>query len=451
MSAFTRRSVIRSGAAVTAAGIADPFGFARAWAQAAPWKPEAGASLSLMRWKRFVQGEDDAFMRMVAAFTQATGVKINVTNESFDDIQPKASVAANTGQGPDIIWGLRTLAHLFPQRCVDVSDVADYLAKKYGGFSQGATPYGKLGDKWIAIPVAFTGGAINYRIQAVAKAGFKEFPKDHAGFLELCRGLKKNNTPAGFAIGHATGDANSWVHWALWSHNSFLVDAADKVIINSPETAKALEYCKSLYETFVPGTISWNDASNNKAFLAGELFLTSNGISIYAAAQAGAKVAETADAGAKEAARKLADIAADMNHAAYPIGPAGKPTESTQGCPIMIFNYTKAPNAAKAFLAYMMEAENHGPWLEGAEGYLTHSLNVYDKHPVWTADPKRTPFRDCGHRSLSPAGLGTVGEKSATALAEFILVDMVAGFCTGRSTAAEAMAAAERQAKRIYR
>lgn len=64
---------------------------------------------------------------------------------------------------------------------------------------------------------------------------------------------------------------------------------------------------------------------------------------------------------------------------------------------------------------------------------------------------KRTPFRDCGHRSLSPAGLGTVGEKSATALAEFILVDMVANYCTGRATVAEAIAAAERQAKRIYR
>jgi multiple sugar transport system substrate-binding protein len=70
---------------------------------------------------------------------------------------------------------------------------------------------------------------------------------------------------------------------------------------------------------------------------------------------------------------------------------------------------------------------------------------------VWTADPKRTPFRESGRRSISPAGLGTVGEKSATALAEFILVDMVANYCTGRATVAEAMAAAERQAKRIYR
>ena len=30
---------------------------------------------------------------------------------------------------------------------------------------------------------------------AMKKAGFDRFPTDTAGFLELCRGLKKNNTP----------------------------------------------------------------------------------------------------------------------------------------------------------------------------------------------------------------------------------------------------------------
>ncbi len=143
----------------------------------------------------------------------------------------------------------------------------------------------KVKGKWIAIPVGFNGGYPNYRISAMQKAGFSKFPEDTAGFLELCRALKKNNTPAGFALGHATGDANTWCHWALWSHGANLVDANEKIVINSPETAKALEYVKAMYETFVPGTVSWNDSSNNKAFLAGDLYLTHNGISIYAAAK----------------------------------------------------------------------------------------------------------------------------------------------------------------------
>ena len=94
---------------------------------------------------------------------------------------------------------------------------------------------------------------MTYRKSAVEKAGFKEFPKDFPGFLEMCKALKKNNTPAGFALGHATGDANGWLHWILWGHGAYTVDKDDKVIINSPETVKALEYCKALSDTFIPG------------------------------------------------------------------------------------------------------------------------------------------------------------------------------------------------------
>ena len=65
--------------------------------------------------------------------------------------------------------------------------------------------------------------------------------------------MKKNNTPAGFALGHATGDANGWLHWVLWGHGAYTVDKNDKVIINSPETVKALEYAKALSDTFIPG------------------------------------------------------------------------------------------------------------------------------------------------------------------------------------------------------
>jgi multiple sugar transport system substrate-binding protein len=65
---------------------------------------------------------------------KATGVKVTISRESIDDVQPKASVAANTGAGPDLIWGEYALPHLFANKCVDVTDVADYLGKKYGGW-----------------------------------------------------------------------------------------------------------------------------------------------------------------------------------------------------------------------------------------------------------------------------------------------------------------------------
>src|SRR6478736_5980611 len=265
---FTRRSLLQGGTALAAAGaLTGPalLDFAKAWAQSAPWKAEKGAKLTVMRWKRFVPAEDDAFNAMVAAFKTATGTEMNVFSESFEDVQPKASVAANTGSGLDLAWGLHTLPQLFPTKVLKMNDVADYLGNKYGGWTEAAAKTCKQGNDWLGIPVATVGGYLTYR----KSAGICLKP----AYLELCKALKANNTPAGFALGHATGDANAWVHNILWGFNGWTVDKDDKVIINSPETMKALEYAKALSDTFIPGVASWNDSSNNKAFLSGELYL----------------------------------------------------------------------------------------------------------------------------------------------------------------------------------
>jgi len=439
----TRRDVLKGGAALAGAAALQAANlslFAEAWAQSSRWKPEKGAKLQLLRWKRFVQSEEDGFMVLVAAFTKATGVQVTVLNESLDDVQPKASVAANTGQGPDIFWGLYSLPHLFPAKCLDVTDVADYLGKKYGGWVPSAVTYGKSGKGWIAIPVGYNGNVINYRQSMIEKAGFKEIPKDTAGFMELMKGLKAKSVAGGFALGRASGDGNAWVHWCLWAFGGNLVNAKDKVIINSPETVKALEYAKEMSTHFVPGTAAWNDSFNNKAFLESQVSLTNNGVSIYAAAKA--------NAGKDPKAKEVMD---DMNHALWPVGPVGKPTEFHVAYPMLAMRYTKVPQAAKAFMAFAMEAENYNKWLEAAVAYITHPLNAYDANPVWTSDPKLSIVRDVAKRTLTAGGLGSVGEKAASALADFVILDMFASVCTDRASIKDAISVAERQARRIYR
>src|SRR3954465_4616781 len=164
MKDFTRRSMLQSGTALGAAtALTGPalFEWAKAWAQASPWKAEKGAKLTVMRWKRFVEAEDKAFNEMVAAFKAATGTDMNVFSESFEDVQPKASVAANTGSGIDLVWGLHTLPQLFPTRVIEMNDVADYLGKKYGGWYSAAEITCKQGNKWLRIPVATIGGDKN--------------------------------------------------------------------------------------------------------------------------------------------------------------------------------------------------------------------------------------------------------------------------------------------------
>lgn len=434
---LSRRHVLKGttalavGAAVVSPAMLD---WAKAWAQENKWKPEKGAELRMLRWNRFVESEDVQFDANIAAFTEATGVKVKLDKEFIDDVQPKAAVAANVGAGPDIIWGTQAIPHLIPDKLLEVGDVAEYLGDKYGGWYDMPMKYGQFQGKWISLPLCVGGNYINYRKSWVTEAGFDEFPTTTDDFMKLAKELKKAGKPGGFALGHATGDANAWTHWLIWTFGGSLVDENGKVVINSKETAAALEYIREMYEHgFIPGTAGWNDSHNNKAFLSSEISWTNNGISILAAANA----------------QKL-PIADDIHHAFYPIGPLGKPSELQLPFPMQAFKYTEYPNAAKALMSFLMEEKQYSAWLEQSVGYFTQTLKDYADHPVWKADPRRYPFSQATTRSWTIGHKGPLGYAASQAYADFIIVDLVADAATGQSSPKDAMAKAEKRAKRYY-
>ena len=278
---------------------------------------------------------------------------------------------------------------------------------------------------------------IVYRQSHLKAAGFDTFPKTTDDFLKALKALKEKGTPGGFALGNATGDG-LWCNWLIWAFGGKLVDKNNRVVIDSPETARALEFGKEMYATFIPGTLSWLDPNNNKAFLDGQISVTNNGISIYVAAK-------------NNADPKIKEMAADIQHAAFPVGPVGVPTESHLYFNQMVMKYTKYPQAAKAFLQFMMEQEQFGPWLTGAQGYVAPPLDAYAKLPVWTDDPKNTPYRDAV-KNLRPAGYeGRLGYASAGAAADFIVVNMVAEAISGSKPVKEAMERAQKRAERYYK
>ena len=436
MSKFTRRQFNQAVAATSATG---PLFWVKD--ASAQWSsvPEKGARLRVLRWSRFVQGDIDQYMKNVAAFSAKYGVEVRVDNEGWEDVRPKAAVAANTGAGPDIILSTNDDANLYPEKLLDVTDVCDYLAKKYGGFYPVCEQYLKPdGKRWIGVPLGVAGVCLVYRESHVKAAGFDKFPRDTDGLLKLAKAMKEKGTPCGFALGNATGDGNTWVYNLLWGHGGQVVDASNKVVLNSPATIKALEYVKEFYGTFVPGTLSWLDPNNNKAFLDGQISLTNNGISVYYAAK-------------NSQDPKVKEMAADINHANMPVGPVGKPTEFQLFFNQMIFKYTKFPKAAKEYLRFMMEAEQMDPWVQSAIGYVTPALRHYEKHPIWTSDPKHTPYRDT-MKSMLPSGYaGKMGYASAGALADFIVVNMFAEAASGQRTPQEAAERAQKRAERYYK
>jgi len=441
MTTFNRRKFLEGSAGVAAAatlGTGTALFTPLTQAQGLTFKPEKGAKLRVLRWSRFVQGDIDAYMANVRKFTEKTGIEVRVDNEGWEDVRPKAAVAANTGAGPDIILSTNDDANLYPEKLVDVTDLCEYLGKKYGGWYPAGEAYLRPdGKKWIGVPLGCAGAMMVYRQSMLKAAGIDSFPKDTDGFLRMMKALHEKGTPGGMALGHATGDSG-WTHWLIWSFGGKIVDEQNRVTIDSPETLRALEYAKELYPNFIPGTLSWLDPNNNKAFLDGQISVTNNGISIYYAAK-------------NSQDPKLKEMTSDIFHSQYPVGPVGHPTEYHLFFNQMIMKYTKYPQAAKEFLRFMMEAEQFNAWLQGGGGYVSHPLKAYDSNPVWTSDPKHTPYRDA-FKNLRPAGYaGRLGYASAGALSDFIVADMVAEAASGQKSPKEAAERAAKRAERYYK
>jgi len=438
MSNIKRRDFLKISAGIAAGAASGVPLLAEAQGKAAPWKPEKGAKLRVLRWKRFVQGDEELWIANTKKFSEKTGIEVRVDNEGWEDVRPKAAVAANVGSGPDIIISTFEDAHQYPDKLVDVSDVANYLGGKYGGWYDVCKDYCTEKGKWIAVPMGCAGNAIVHRIGAMKEAGFSEFPKDTAGFLKLAQAYKAKGMPPGFALGNATGDGNVWTHWLVWSHGGKMVDAKGNVVIASPETEAALNYGKQLYETFIPGTLSWLDPNNNKAFLDGQIGMTANGISVYYAAK-------------NSQDPKMKAMVDDIGHANFPVGPIGRTTELNLFFPMMLFKYSKVPNAAKAYLAFMMEKEQYEPWQAASIGYVSHPLRAYEQSPLWKSDPKNLPYSNSMKIMLPNGYSGPMGYASAATMADFIMVNMVAEAVSGAKTPKEAMDRAKARAERYYK
>ena len=438
---FTRRGLgLGAGALTTAALLGRGARAAIPVGNATPPKQEIekGATLRVLRPTKFVDADETIFRENTQKFTAATGVQVRVDFAGWEDLRPQTAVAANTGAGPDVVVAWADDPHIYADKVLDLTELAGYLGQKYGGWLALPQRFGKKwgSEQWIALPMGGSGAPCVYRISWAKEAGFDSLPTDHAGFLKLCQGLKKNNHPAGFALGNAVGDGNAYCNWLLWSHGGMVVDEGGKVAINSPQTIEALKYARELYQTFIPGTLSWGDINNNRAYAGGEIGLTQNGVSMYFSLKNDPRTAA---------------IAEDTGMARMPFGPGGKMAENVLLLNAMIFKHSRFPNAAKEYLRFMMEAEQYDPWLVGCGGYWAHPLGAFAQSQVWSSDPKLAVYRDTNTVEFWSGYKGPISQASGSVAADYVVVQMFAAVSSGQATPEEAVREAERRARRYYR
>ncbi len=443
MALITRRTALQLGASAAALGASGGFAFAQSdiktASATAPKLPiEKGATLRMLRPVRFVQPDEDIFRANCAKFAKETGVDVKVDFVGWEDITQQTAVTANTGAGPDVIIGFNEAPHIYTDKLVDLSDIAEYLGAKYGGWLPLAQKYGKKHgtNNWIGLPFGASGGPLVWRKSAVNAAGYDAPPDDHDKYLDLCRKLHAAGKPAGFALGNAVGDGNGFANWLVWSFGGYLVDPDNKVAINSKETVAALTYLQELYKTFVPGTIAWGDISNNRAYSASECWLTANGVSLYFSLKRDEKMKAIVD---------------DTEHSLLPKGKLDVSPMAGLTLNAMCFKHSKFPNAAKALLQFLMEKEQYDPWLQANLGYWSQPLDNYSTSAVWKGDPKVALFKDVMKSNFWIGYKGPISQASAAANADYVMVQMCASVASGQATPQAAAAEAERRAKRFFR
>src|SRR5437773_7498311 len=170
-----------------------------------------GTKLHLLRWVDFVPAGDQILrQQLLPDAGKALGVEVQLETINANDLQPRITAAIQSGSGADITTTLHNWPHLYKSSVVDVTDVAEGIAKDQGGFYAQAEQAVKDGKQYLAVPFGVNGLLIAYRKSWFKEAGAETPPKTLDEYRQLGTRLKKKGHPIGQTLGHTFGDAPAW-------------------------------------------------------------------------------------------------------------------------------------------------------------------------------------------------------------------------------------------------
>jgi multiple sugar transport system substrate-binding protein len=394
---------------------------------------QGAASLKILTWSNTLNAMDDVLREQAKQYTKEKGVEVAFEFINQTDLPTKTAAAVESGAGPDIITLWSDGPHLHAKALVDVDDVADKLGKELKGWTNIGKDIAVVGKNWKAVPWAIIPICITYRTDWLKEVGYTKFPDTYTDMLTMSKKLKDKGHPVGFALGRAIGDGNQSHYPMLWAFGGAECKADGKTVaINSAETGKSVDYRRQLFKDGeTEDILSWDDSSNNRAFLAEAVSVTGNAASIYWAA--------------KKNAPQLRDV---IDHALWPQGPAGRFGYST-AISLGIFRFSKSQKEAKEFIGWLLQPKQYSAWMGIGEGMTAGLLNFYEDDPVWKKDPKLEIVRQIPKYVRMPGYPGPPTRQAAESMVKYVIVNMYARACKGMSTA-ETMKIAENELKEIY-
>jgi multiple sugar transport system substrate-binding protein len=432
MARLDRRKFLQSGAG----GLAGILASGRA---------PAIAQSTTVHWLRlgdFVPASDTLLRReLLPEAEKALGFKINFETINGNELQARIASSIQSGTGADLIHAMHNWPHLYAESVVDVSDVAEEIAKEQGGFYDIFPAIAKSETGWLAMPWAALGILICYRKSWFDEIGVTKFPDTWESYRAAGKLLKAKDRPIGQTLGHAYNDAPAFTYPYFWSFGGKELETDGKTVaLNSKETLESVKFMTAFWkDAHDESGLAWDDSNNNRAFLGGTISATSNAASIYIEALRKPEQYRT------EKGTALKD---DILHAPYPKGPGGAaPLHPPQTH--MLMKYSKNQKAAKDFLRWMSSRKVFEKWFVSQKGFSIPAAREWSKHPVWNEDPVMAPFRDVILTARAPGWPGPSGRKAAEVVSKYIITDLYAKAVQGMP-AEDAVKWAHAELAKIY-
>jgi len=428
-----RRSFIKVTGAAGLAGIL-ASGRPPAYAQ--------GTKLHWVRWVDFIAESDVELKRQMGEASKALGAEVQLETINANDLAARITAGIQSGSGADIFMLQYNQPQLYANALVDVSDIANDLAKAEGGFYDVWPPAARVSGKWLSLPHSIVGNTVAYRKSWLKEVGANEYPKTWEDARKVFSALKKKGKPYGQTLGHTFGDAPTFTYPMLWAFGGAETDKdGKKVVINSKGAVESVKFMQAFWkECCDEGGLAWDDTNNNRAFHAGELSASLNGASIYLVA--------------KRQKDKIKDdkgepMWQDIDHSNLPAGPAGAYTMYLPHSHA-IMKYTKNQKLAKDFLRWLHHKDNYDKWFTTQEAYSVGATHAWEKHPMWEkVDKPLAMFRQAARSTRIFGYQGPATPKATETFQKYIITDMYAKGVQG-TKAEDVVKWAEGELKKIY-
>ena len=395
----------------------------------------APSEISFMHTGHFVPAFEQEIRKQMEVWGKQKGVAVRADFVSGTEFDAKLVSEAETRTGHDVVAIRLYDAALYQDSLADQDALATELGAQHGGWLPIAQESSYFGGHWKAVPFYHQSEPAVYRTDLFQQIGLTR-EQVHAltwdRFLDAAKKLHALGKPVAFAISQ-TPDSECALYPLLWAFGSSTVDKAGKVVINSPQTAKAIEYVKELAKYMPREVLGWDDASNNRFMLAGEGSYTFNPPSIWVLAE-----------------RDVPALKGKLDHAPMPAGPAGR-FRNTLSFYLATWKFKASP-LANDLIRFLMSPENYRAQVEASGGFNQPLLKGYQALPIWRTNLPLNAYEPVPER-LALQGWPGPPEKAAAAQKAWVthLVPvMFAKAVTGTPTA-EAMRWAEEELKQLYR